>query len=48
MNRNNNTYNEKEVKNKLKNFKEGADYSVSPTEEPEIKTYSFFNDELKS
>jgi hypothetical protein len=34
----NNNNNEKEIKNKLKNFKEGKDYSVSPSEEPNIKT----------
>ncbi|CAG8448193.1 812_t:CDS:2 [Racocetra fulgida] len=32
----------------LKNFKEGQDYSISPTDEPNIKTYNFHNDKLRS
>ena len=44
----NNTYNLKEVKNKLHNFTEGKDYFVTPTAVSEIKDYTFFNDRLKS
>src|SRR5579862_9304682 len=45
MNRNNNNYNEKEIKNKLKNFKEGADYSVFG--EDGKKVYNFHNSFLR-
>jgi|SRR4051794_15979153 len=48
MNRNNNIFNKNEVENKLKNFKEGQDYSILPTDEPNIKTYNFHNDKLRS
>ena len=48
MNRFNNIFNKNEVENKLKDFKEGKDYSVSPTDEPNIKTYNFHNDKLRS
>jgi len=45
MNKNINNYNEKEVKNKLKNFKEGSDYSV--LQEGERKKYNFHNNFLR-
>ena len=45
MNRNINIYNEKEIKNKLKNFREGADYSVF--REGENKVFKFENNFLK-
>ncbi|CAG8694007.1 2292_t:CDS:2 [Ambispora leptoticha] len=48
MNKNNNIFNKNEIENELKNFKEGQDYSVSPTDEPNIKTYNFHNDKLTS
>ena len=48
MNRFNNIFNKNEVENKLRDFKEGQDYSVSPTDEPNIKTYNFHNDKLRS
>src|SRR5437868_2579227 len=48
MNQNNNIFNKNEIENKLKDFKEGQDYSVSPSEEPNIKTYNFHNDKLRS
>jgi len=48
MNRNNNIFNKNEVDNKLKDFKEGKDYSISPTDEPNITTYTFHNDKLRS
>jgi len=48
MNNINNIFNKNEIENKLKNFQEGKDYSVSPTEEPNIKTYNFHNDKLRS
>ncbi|CAI2177336.1 18030_t:CDS:2 [Funneliformis geosporum] len=48
MNSNNNIFNKKEVENKLKNFKEGQDYSIVPTDEPNVKTYNFHNDKLRS
>jgi len=48
MNRNNNIFNKNEIENKLKDFKEGQDYSISPTDEPNIKAYNFHNDKLRS
>jgi len=48
MNDNKKFYNPKEVENKLHNFQEGKDYFVTPSREPEIKDYTFFNDRLKS
>jgi len=48
MNNINNIFNKNEIENKLKNFQEGKDYSVSPTEEPNVKTYNFHNDKLRS
>ena len=48
MNNINNIFNKNEIENKLKDFKEGQDYSVSPTDEPNIKTYNFHNDKLRS
>ena len=48
MNRFNNIFNKNEVENKLRDFKEGQDYSVLPTDEPIIKTYNFHNDKLRS
>lgn len=48
MNRNNNAFNKNEVESKLKDFKEGTDYSISPTDEPNIETYNFYNDKLRS
>jgi len=45
MNRNINIYNEKEIKNKLKNFKEGADYSVFREGEKEV--FNFHNNFLR-
>ena len=41
MNKINNIFNKNEIENTLKDFKEGQDYSVSPTNEPNIKTYNF-------
>ncbi|CAI2187512.1 972_t:CDS:2, partial [Funneliformis geosporum] len=38
----------RQVENKLKNFKEGQDYSIVPTDEPNVKTYNFHNDKLRS
>src|SRR5690242_2866300 len=47
MNRNNNnTYNENEIKNKLKNFKEGSDYSVFREGEKEV--FNFHNNFLRA
>lgn len=48
MNNSNNIFNKNEIENKLRDFKEGKDYSVSPTDEPNIKTYNFHNDKLRS
>src|SRR5215204_6369828 len=48
MNNINNIFNKNEIENKLKNFQEGKDYSVSPTDESNIKTYNFHNDKLRS
>jgi len=48
MNDNKKFYNLKEVENKLHNFQEGKDYFVTPSREPEIKDYTFYNDRLKS
>ena len=48
MNNNNNVFNKNKIDNRLKDFKEGQDYSVSPTEEPKVKTYNFHNDKLRS
>jgi len=48
MNNINDMFSKNEIKNKLKDFKEGQDYSVSPTDEPNIKTYNFHNDKLRS
>jgi hypothetical protein len=48
MNRNNNLFNKNEIENKLKDFKEGKDYSISPADEPNIETYNFYNDKLRS
>jgi len=48
MNNTNNIFNKNEIENKLKDFQEGQDYSVSPTDEPNIKTYNFHNDKLRS
>ena len=48
MNNINNIFNKNEIENKLKNFQEGKDYSVSPTDEPNVKTYNFHNDKLRS
>lgn len=47
MNRNNNIYNKNEVENKLKDFKKGQDYSVSPADDGK-QVYNFFSDELKN
>ncbi|CAI2177945.1 6296_t:CDS:2, partial [Funneliformis geosporum] len=47
MNRNNNIFNKKDVENKLKDFKEGQDYSVSPTDDGK-QIYNFSSDELKN
>jgi len=47
-NNNNNIIKENEVENKLKGYKEGSDYSVSPTEENGNKIYTFHDNELKS
>jgi hypothetical protein len=47
MNNFNNIFNKNEVENKLKDFKEGEDYSISSTDEPNIKTYNFYNDKLR-
>lgn len=44
----NNIYNQNEVKNKLNNFTEGKDYKITPSEVPDIKDYTFFNNRLKS
>jgi len=43
-----NIFNKYDIENKLKDFKEGQDYSISPTDEPNIKTYNFHNDKLRS
>ncbi|KLL05077.1 MAG: hypothetical protein MRERV_6c076 [Mycoplasmataceae bacterium RV_VA103A] len=48
MNQNNNIFNKYDIENKLKDFKKGQDYSISPTDEPNIKTYNFHNDKLRS
>jgi len=48
MNNINNIFNKNEIENKLADFKEGQDYSVYPTDEPNIKTYNFHNDKLRS
>jgi len=48
MNDNNRYYDQNEVKNKLHNFQEGKDYFVTPSKEPEVKDYTFYNDRLKS
>jgi len=48
MSRNNNIFNENKIKSELKNFQEGSDYSVVPTADPNIKTYNFHNDKLRS
>src|SRR5438045_359317 len=45
---NRNIFEIKDIENKLKNFKEGKDYSVVPTDEPNIKTYTFHDDKLRS
>jgi Fe-S cluster biosynthesis and repair protein YggX len=46
MNNINNKFNKKDVENKLKDFKEGQDYSVSPVDDGK-QIYNFFSDELK-
>ncbi|MEG7978597.1 MAG: hypothetical protein NY202_01410 [Mollicutes bacterium UO1] len=48
MNNSNKIFKQNEIESKLKNFQEGKDYSVSPTDEPNIKTYNFHNDKLRS
>lgn len=48
MNNIKNIFNKNEIENELKNFKEGQDYSIFPTDEPNIKTYNFHNDKLRS
>jgi len=49
MNRiNNNIIKESELKNNLNKYKEGSDYSVSPTEENGKKIYTFHNNESRS
>ena len=45
MNRNNNILNKKDVENKLKNFREGKDYSVFREGEKEI--FNFHNNFLR-
>ncbi|MCE8162680.1 MAG: hypothetical protein I3273_02095 [Candidatus Moeniiplasma glomeromycotorum] len=45
---NQNIYNQNEIKNKLQNFQEGKDYFVTPSKEPKLADYTFFNDNLKS
>jgi len=45
MNRNNNTFVKKDVENKLKNFREGKDYSVFREGEKEI--FNFHNNFLR-
>jgi Fe-S cluster biosynthesis and repair protein YggX len=47
MNRNNNIFNKYDIENKLKNFKEGKDYSVSPADDGK-QIYNFISDELKN
>jgi hypothetical protein len=41
-----NVFNKNEIENKLKDFQEGKDYSVSPTGDGR-QFYNFFSDELK-
>lgn len=48
MNKKNNVFQKKEVENQLKNFQEGRDYSVTPTGEPDVKIYTFHNEQLRS
>jgi hypothetical protein len=45
MNQNNNIFNENKIKNELKNFQEGSDYSV--LRENDKKTYNFHSDILR-